>query len=120
MAISLNVFCFTLLMLSWGAPGLSAQGSQVVRGYPVLETPLSQEVLTLLANEISGQIIFNNEVILAGAPWIRSQEEFTDTFYEAQKIYDMVRNYGIETVKLERYSRDREFDYPLQGEFWII
>ncbi len=119
-AISLSLFCFALLMLSGGAPGLSAQGSQVVRGYPVLETPLSQEVLTLLANEISGQIIFNNEVILAGAPWIRSQEEFTDTFYEAQKIYDMVRDYGIETVKLERYSRDREFDYPLQGEFWII
>jgi len=119
-AISLNLFCFALLVLSGGAPGLSAQGSQVVRGYPVLETPLSQEVLTLLANEISGQIIFNNEVILAGAPWIRSQEEFTDTFYEAQKIYDMVRDYGIETVKLERYSRDREFDYPLQGEFWII
>ena len=102
------------------APLGSGQGSQTVRGYPVLETPLSQDILMLLANEISGQIAFNNEVILAGAPWIRDAEEFTDTFHESQTIYDMVRAYGIETVKLERSTRDREFDYPLQAEFWIL
>jgi hypothetical protein len=85
----------------------------------VLQTPLTQEILTLLSNEISGQIIFNNEVILAGAPWIRDPGEFSDTLYEAQKIYDMVRRYGIETVRLERTPRDRKFDYPLQAEFWI-
>ncbi len=119
-AISLKVFCVALLTFSLAAPCLRAQGSQVVRGYPVLETPLSQEILTLLANEISGQIIFNNEVILAGAPWIRNQEEFTDTFYESGKIYAMVRDLGIKTVRLERHPRDREFAYPLQGEFWTI
>ena len=59
-------------VLPLAAASLFAQGSQTVRGYPVLQTPLPQEVLTLLANEISGQTIFNNEVILAGAPWIRA------------------------------------------------
>ncbi len=98
---------------------LFAQRNQSVRGYPVLQTPLPQEILTLLANEISGQIIFNNEVILAGAPWIRDPREFSETLYEAQRIYDMVRRYGIETVRIERTPRDREFDYPLQAEFWI-
>ncbi len=37
-----------------------------------LETPLKQELLTLLTNEISGQVAFNNVVKLAGAPWLRS------------------------------------------------
>jgi aminopeptidase YwaD len=113
---TLLAVCLILILAPYG----SGQGSQTVRGYPVLETPLSQEILTLLANEISGQIVFNNEIILAGAPWIRDAKEFTDTFFESQTIYDMVRAYGIETVKLERSTRDREFDYPLQAEFWIL
>ncbi len=77
---------------------------------PVLKTPLPQDILTLLANELSGQIIFNNEIILAGAPWIRDEKEFTGTFYESQRIYDIARSYGIKTVKLVRYPRDRTFD----------
>jgi hypothetical protein len=32
----------------------------------------------------------------------------------------MVRDLGIKTVRLERHPRDREFAYPLQGEFWTI
>ena len=43
-----------------------------------LKTPLSQEVLTILTNEISGQFIFNNEVLLAGAPWLREKNEFAE------------------------------------------
>jgi aminopeptidase YwaD len=84
------------------------------------KTPITQDVLDLLANEISGQIIYNNEVILAGAPWIRDTKEFSDTFYESQKIYDIVRRYGIETVRLDRFQKDREVEYPLEAEFWIL
>ena len=58
-----------------------------------LKTPLSQEILDLLVNEISGQIIFNNEVILAGAPWIRDAEEFSGTspLYESQKMLEIAK-----------------------------
>jgi len=38
-----------------------------------LRTPLPPAVLELLANEISGQLAFNNEVKLAGAPWTRGK-----------------------------------------------
>lgn len=82
-------------------------------------TPLAQHVLDLLANEISGQVIFNNEVRLAGAPWLRDKSEFDGTLYEAQKIYDLVRSYGIETTRLERSSTERKVDYPMEGELWI-
>lgn len=43
-----------------------------------LKTPLSQNILTILTNEISGQFIFSNEVLIVGAPWIRDEGEFTD------------------------------------------
>jgi len=83
------------------------------------KTPLRQDVLNLLANEISGQMMFNNDVLLAGAPWLRDKAEFTGTLYEAQKIYDLVRSYGIETTRIERSSTDRKIDYPMEGELWV-
>ncbi|MCP4724159.1 MAG: hypothetical protein GY863_03940, partial [bacterium] len=86
-----------------------------------LKTPLDQNTLDILTNEISGQMIYNNEVLLAGAPWIRDRAEFTGTFYESQKIYDIAKDYGIETVSLERHARNNStFDYPFVGEFWLL
>ncbi len=82
-------------------------------------TPLPQPVLTLLANEVSGQMAFNNEVRLAGAPWVRDLSEFAGTMYETQRIYDLVRSYGIETTRIERSPGDRKVDYPVEGELWI-
>lgn len=86
---------------------------------PLPKTPLPQGVLTLLANEVSGQMAFNNEVRLAGAPWMRNLSEFSGTLYEAQAIYDLVRGYGIETTRIERSPSDRKVDYPVEGELWI-
>ena len=87
---------------------------------PALRTPLPQAVLDLLANEISGQMIFNNEVLLSGAPWLRDPKEFTTTFSETQKIYDLARAYGIPTVTIERQASTRTVDYPTEGEFWVV
>lgn len=85
-----------------------------------LKTPLSQEILNILVNEVSGQIIFNNEVILAGAPWIRDAAEFSDTLFESQKMVEIAKNYGIETIRIDQFKRDREFSYAFEGEFWIV
>jgi hypothetical protein len=85
-----------------------------------LETPLEQELLTLLSNEVSGQMAFNNLVKLAGAPWMRDHAEFSDTFYEAEQLLNLVHSYGIETVRLDRYPGSGTFSYPTAGEFWIV
>ena len=82
-------------------------------------TPLPEALLDLLANELSGQAAFNNQVRLAGAPWLRDPSEFSDTFYESRTLYDLVRSYGIETVKLDRFPGERQVDYPVEGELWI-
>ena len=86
----------------------------------VLKTPLPQAVLDLLANEISGQVIFNNEVRLAGAPWMREEKEFADTFFETRTIHDLVRGYGIETTKIDRFKGNGTFEYPVLGELWMV
>lgn len=86
----------------------------------VLRTPLPPETLALLANELSGQMIYNNMVKLAGAPWVRNPSEFSQTLYEAQAICDMARQYGIESAHVEKHAGDGTFDYPLEGEFWVL
>ncbi|MBP1635227.1 MAG: hypothetical protein H6Q10_1801 [Acidobacteria bacterium] len=82
-------------------------------------TPLPPATLDLLAQELSGQAAFNNQVKLAGAPWLRDPSELKDTFYESKTLYDLVRSYGIDTVRLERYPGERQVDYPMEGELWV-
>ena len=104
-------FCFLLATFSQ----VEAQRSQP------LKTPLPDEVLHLFANEMSGQMAFDNMVKLAGAPWIRPVEELTGetNFYESEEIYRMAQAYGIETVRFDRYEAPGTFDYPLGGELWV-
>lgn len=83
-----------------------------------LETPLPGSILNLLADEISGQMAYNNLVRLAGAPWLRDPAEFTTTLYEAAEIHRLARGHGIETTRLERYPGSGKFDYPREAELW--
>jgi len=108
------LFIFLALLLFFAPSyGLCQSGSS-------FKTPLSPDILNLLVNEISGQIIFNNEVILAGAPWIRDASEFSDTFYESIKMIEIAKSYGIETIRIDQFKRNREFSYAFEGEFWIV
>jgi aminopeptidase YwaD len=109
----------TVLIVLAGTPAFPQTQSQPGVS-PVLKTPLRQDILDLLANEISGQMAFNNEVRLAGAPWLREESEFTGTMAEARQILDLARSYGVDTARLERYPAGGTFDYPQEGELWII
>ncbi len=86
-----------------------------------LKTPLPPELLQLLADEVSGQMAFDNMVKLAGAPWLRAPKELTGeaNFYESEEIVRMTRAYGIETVRLDRYEAPGTFEYALEGELWV-
>ncbi len=99
---------------------LSPESGLAQRADP-LATPLPPEALRLLANEVSGQMAFDNLVKLMGAPWARTPQELTgeSRFYEAEEILRMARAYGIETVRLDRYPAPGTFDYPLEGELWV-
>jgi len=87
---------------------------------PALRTPLDTPTMTLLANEVSGQMAFDNLVLLAGAPWQRDPSEFGSTFRETQVLHDLVRTYGVETVRIERYPGSRFIDYPADAAFWVV
>lgn len=115
---SRRVLSFAFLVVA-GNLWVGALSAQPGPPPPLPRTPLKQEVLSLIANEISGQIAFNNEVLLAGAPRMREPAEFTGTMFETQRVYDLVRGYGIENTRIERYPSSRTFEYPVEGELWV-
>jgi aminopeptidase YwaD len=102
-----------LVFLAALSATLTGQGSPI-------STPLPPDVLALLANEISGQFVFNNQARLAGAPWQRSATEFSDTLFETRTIADLLKGYGIETTRIERSPGTRTIQYPAEGELWQI
>jgi aminopeptidase YwaD len=117
--MKLSPFCKALLVLTMLA-GIPAFTQSPPRVSPVLKTPLPQAILDLFANEVSGQMAFNNQVRLAGAPWMRDAREFSGTMAEAQQILDLVKSYGLETSRLERYPTSGTFDYAHEGELWLV
>ncbi len=102
-----------------GGPG----GPRAPRPSQPILTPLPQDILTLLANEVSGQMAFNNLMRLAGAPWVRTEAELKGTMSETELLHGLVRAYGIDTVEILKYppaQPDATFDYPLDGELWTL
>jgi hypothetical protein len=117
---ALILFLVPLVLLAPSPRPAGAQDRPSAAENPVLKTPLPAKVLGLLANEISGQVIFNNKVKLAGAPWLREEGEFGDTFYETRTIHGLVRGYGIETTRIDRFKGAATFEYPVLGELWML
>jgi aminopeptidase YwaD len=132
-----KVFIFAALCawLAFGAPPAPTQsrfppalGPSVLRmfgpppagGDRVLKTPLPQKTLDLLADEISGQLAFNNEVLLAGTTYVRDENELTDMFYETRKLLEIARKAGLDKVKAFRYPQERKFDYAREGELRLV
>jgi hypothetical protein len=115
--------CGSLRLLSTLCVGLTLLPDAILeaqRSNP-LKTPLPEEVLNLFANELSGQLAFDNMVRLAGAPWLRARGELTGetNFFESEEIYEIARGYGIETVRFDRYEAPGTFTYPMAGELWV-
>ena len=113
--LELGMFKHGLVSLALILSSASLASSQPGPPPPMPKTPLAQEVLSRLANELSGQMAFNNEVLLAGAPWVREPGEFAGTMFEAQKIYDLVKGYGIENTRIERYPSTADVRLPGGG-----
>ncbi|UCH93084.1 MAG: M28 family peptidase [Candidatus Aminicenantes bacterium] len=82
--------------------------------YKPPETILSEQMIKIILNEISGQLAFNNEVMLAGYNHIRTEEEFNTFFYESDYMAKKLKEYGVEEVRLEDLGKEM----PERGQWW--
>ncbi len=83
---------------------------------------LPEELIDLLINEVSGDIPFQNEILLSGVNRNRTAEEYEGTFYEADFILKKLKEYGIEEASIEKFPglfRTEHWDAE-SAELWMV
>jgi hypothetical protein len=86
------------------------------------ETALPLETLKTILNEISGQIAFNNEAVMAAHLPPRAEEEYTGFFFEAEYLAKTLRSYGLDDIKIESLDKGvdpRKWWAGFEGELWM-
>jgi len=99
--------------------GFSAAWGQTA-GQSGPETVLPLPVLKDIIHEVSGDLAFQNEVLLGGVYRNRLPDEYRSTYFETDFILKKLREYGIEnseTIDLPTRS-EKTWDAEM-GELWI-
>ena len=78
------------------------------------------ELLKALADEVSGEEAFQNVVALAGWPRIRTEDEYTGTFYESAYLLGKLKKYGLEKAEIEYFPWEFQNWAPVEAELWLI
>ena len=83
-------------------------------------TQWPEDLLKILAEEVTGEEAFKHVVALAGWPRIRPEEEYTGTFFEAKYILDKAREYGLEKAQVEYFPWEYQNWAPVAAELWLV
>jgi aminopeptidase YwaD len=84
---------------------------------------LSEEIMDLLINEVSGEIQLNNEKLLAAFNHNRTADEYEKLFYESKCVFDKLKEYGIEECGIEEVPVMSIDDYRWDAEsaeLWML
>ena len=108
-----------ILVMTLGIVGTgSAQGPRLP------ETVLDAKTIQAILNEISGQLAFNNEIMMAGYERIRTPKEFETNFHEAEYLSAKLREYGLDEVRLEDLGqkdvKGGGWWSGLDAELWMV
>ncbi len=89
------------------------------------KTILPFELLSDIINESSGEMAFQNEIILTGVNRNRELEEYKNGYFETQFIEKKLKEYGIKDVSIVElpksfFSRqDKTWD-AISAELWMV
>ena len=82
-------------------------------------TFLPEEQMDEIIGEASGETAFNHMIEMAGYNRNRAENEYSTTFLEAQYVYDKLKEYGINSAKIDRFPGRQTWD-GIKGELWEI
>lgn len=103
---------------------LIISGITFSQGFKPPETILPEKMIKIILNEISGQLPFNNEVMMSGYNHIRTEEEFKGFFYEGEYLAKKLREYGVDKVKLEdlgeKDTKRGGWWVRVDAELWMV
>ena len=82
-------------------------------------TLLPENQMDEIIGEASGETAWNTILETGGYNQDRPAEEYADTFYEAQYIYEQLKRYGLPGAEIVRFPGGKTWDEN-KGELWEI
>ncbi len=80
----------------------------------------SDDLLRILAGEVAGEEAFNHVIALAGWPRLRSEAEYTGTFFEADYVLKRIKEYGLDQGKIEYFPWEYQNWAPQAAELRLV
>src|SRR5215470_10240054 len=81
-------------------------------------TLLSQEQMTSIINEVSGERALHHVLELVPYQFVRPPSEYQGHFREAEAMARMAKEYGFSNVVIEDYPTGQTWQ-PVTGELWV-
>jgi hypothetical protein len=94
------------------APALAAQERED-------RTLLTQEQMTAIINEVSGERAMHHLLELVPYQRVRPPSEYKEPFRESRVIEQFAKDYGFSNVKTVVYQQGGQAWQPTQGELWM-
>lgn len=82
-------------------------------------TLLSQEEMTAIINEVSGERAMHHVLELVPYQRVRPPEEYSGPFRESRVVADFAEAYGFDNVAIEVYREGGTAWQPTRGELWM-
>ncbi len=82
-------------------------------------TLLSQEQMTAIINEVSGERAMHHVLELVPYQRVRPASEYAGPFRESQVMADSAKEYGYSNVSIETYGESTKAWQPTVGELWM-
>ena len=82
-------------------------------------TLLSQEQMTAIINEVSGERAMHHVLELVPYQRVRPASEYAGPFRESRVMADFAREYGFGNVAIETYGETSKAWQPTVGELWM-
>jgi aminopeptidase YwaD len=82
-------------------------------------TLLSQEQMTAIINEVSGERAMHHVLELVPYQRVRLPEDYNSPYRESKVIAEFAKQYGFSNVSIETFGTPAMAWQPTQGELWV-
>ncbi|MEO5798479.1 MAG: M28 family peptidase [Gemmatimonadales bacterium] len=82
-------------------------------------TLLSQQAMTAIINEVSGERAMHHVMELVPYQRVRLPEEYSGHYRESRVMADFAKEYGFSNISIEKFGPVTQTWQPVQGELWM-
>jgi len=82
---------------------------------------MDNKTINAIVNEVSGEIAYKNEIMLAPFERNRTEAEYTGRFHETKYMLSVMKDYGFQDVHVEEWKYDDRTQWDgVKGELWLV